>query len=109
VILIQECKTKNDPSMEAVLSGVKALASEMGNQKAENGLWIQFPSWGGANLNYDFRLVNRFDNFEDVGTAYDVYAPGTTAWAAVQQAAGDIFSCKVNEVGFVTPRRYMPE
>ena len=107
IIVMQDCRfTEKPTSMEEVRKAVNALVSEMDNRKYENGVWIMFPSWGYTNSDYDFKLLTRYDSFAELGVAWEMYAPGTEASEAIRKITSDVFSSYVQEVNFVTVRRY---
>lgn len=110
MLVVQACRTGDDASMDKIREGVQALSKEMERRKYENGMWIKFLAWGASKDDPDFKLITRYDSFDALGNAWDIYAPVTKAWAEAKRIGDEAsFSCKVEQVDFVTPRHMKAE
>lgn len=110
MLVLERCTLGTKPtSMADKRRAVDAMVAEMDERSYENGVWIMFPTWGDVGPDVDFQLLTRYDSAVELGEAWDIYAPGTDAHTAIQEATEDVFSCVVTRVSFPTVLRYMPE
>lgn len=76
VLAFTDCNiTTDDPDVD--MFGKFAEWTEYAEGRGyKNGSWVLFPVWGAGGAEFDFKMVNGYDNFTDQGTDWDLYASG---------------------------------
>lgn len=75
VLGFSDCTMKEGASFANMMSGVKAFSSYMSEQGSVASQWIFFPVYG-ADADYDFKMVEAYPNYSQLGADYERYGNG---------------------------------
>jgi len=94
VLFFSDCNVHDGAGWDAVMAGLAAWSDYMTKQAYDNGVWILFPAFGGADMDYDFKYVTSHDDFASAGKAYDKFGNGG-GWEKRQELLGELLDCDV--------------
>ncbi|MDX1515431.1 MAG: hypothetical protein R3288_01255 [Woeseiaceae bacterium] len=108
VLLFSDCNVHDGVDFGNVMEATGAWAAYQAEAGYENGTWMMFAAFGGGDAEYDFKLVDAFDNFAAVGRMYDLYGNGR-GFEKHGELVGELYECDESRVYLATVRRRMPE
>ena len=90
---------------------ILAAIGEWNDYKTEsgynNGAWVMFPVYGGGGAEYDFKMLQGYDNFSDLGEDWERYSKGDYVKAG--ELNPGLYECDDARVYLGTVRREMAE
>lgn len=106
VLTFADCKitTDGDDDILAAIGQWTAYTTERGYK---NGAWVMFPVYGGGGAEFDFKMVQGYDNFSDLGGDWSLYAEGDYVKAG--ELNPELYDCDDARVYLGTVRREMAE
>lgn len=104
VLTFANCSAMNGKTMEDVFAAMDAWTAYSIENGYRNGAWALFPAYGVDDVDFDFKLVNGYDNHTDMGKDYDHYANGG-GYQKHAELLGDVLSCDVTRVYDAVVRR----
>ncbi len=108
VISFADCSAAEGKTMDDVFTAMDAWTAYTTEQGYTNGAWVMFPAFGVNDADFDFKLVNAYDNHADMGKGYDMYANGGGYQKHVELMDG-VMVCDVARVYDGTVRRRIAE
>ena len=97
VLTFANCSAASDKTMEDVFAAMDAWTEYSIENGYRNGAWVMFPAYGVDDVDFDFKLVNGYDNHTDMGRDYDQYANGG-GYQKHAELLGDVLSCDITRV-----------
>lgn len=107
VLTFSNCSAVEGKSMEDVFTAMDAWTAYSIDNGYRNGAWIMFPAYGVDDADFDFKLVNGYDNHTDMGKDYDHYANGG-GYQKHAELLGGVLSCDIARVYDGVIRRRIP-
>ncbi len=74
VLTFANCSAVDGKTMDDVYTAMDAWTAYMIENGYRNGAWVMFPAYGIDDVDFDFKLVNGYDNHNEMGKDYDQYA-----------------------------------
>lgn len=106
VLTFANCSAVEGKTMEDVFTAMDAWTAYTIENGYRNAEWVMFPAYGVDDVDYDFKLVNGYDNHEEMGKDYDHYANGG-GYQKHGELLGGVMSCDVGRVYDGIVRRRM--
>ncbi|MBT8103793.1 MAG: hypothetical protein KJO95_12540 [Gammaproteobacteria bacterium] len=107
VLTFSNCSAVEGNSMEEVFAAMDAWTAYSTENGYRNGTWVMFPAYGVDDADFDFKLVNGYDNHTDMGKDYDHYANGG-GYQKHAELLGGVLSCDITRVYDGVIRRRIP-
>lgn len=104
VLTFANCSAVDGKTMEDVFTAMDAWTEYSIENGYRNGAWILFPAYGVDDVDFDFKLVNAYDNHTDMGKDYDHYANGG-GYQKHAELLGGVLACDVSRVYDAVIRR----
>jgi hypothetical protein len=92
VIAMQDCEMNEGTRYSDVRSAELAWAEHLGEQKVNTAVWHWFPTFGGGDQDYDYKLVYAYENLKEMGTDWEMRANGGGR-AKEREIFGDLDDC----------------
>lgn len=108
VITFSDCNISEGKTFAEVWDKTKAWANYLQEMGYENGTWILFPVFGGGGAEFDFKLVDGFDNYTALGEYYDLYGNGG-GYQKHGELVGELYECDDSRVYNATVQRRLAE
>ena len=97
VLSFANCSAVEGKSMDDVFTAMDAWTAYTIENGYRNGEWVMFPAYGVDDVDFDFKLVNGYDNHADMGKDYDQYANGG-GYQKHAELLGAVMRCDVSRV-----------
>ena len=108
VLSFANCSAVDGKSMDDVFTAMDAWTEYTTANGYRNGEWVMFPAYGVDDVDFDFKLVNGYDNHTDMGKDYDLYANGG-GYQKHAELLGGVMRCDVSRVYDGVVRRRITE
>jgi len=107
VITFSDCNIHDGKTFPEVMEGTNAWTAHQVEAGYENGSWMLFPVFGGGGAEFDFKMVESFDNYAALGKFYDLYGNGG-GYKKHGELIGELYECDDARVYNATIRRRIP-
>ena len=107
LLTFTDCTITSDDPAADVVGALQAWADYATERGYQNGMWLMWPVYGGGGAEFDFKIVNGYSNFADLGSNWDLFASGDYVKAG--EIAGGLYECDDARVYAATLRREMAE
>lgn len=97
VLTFANCSAADGKTMDDVFTAMDSWTAYTIENGYRNGQWVMFPAYGVDDVDFDFKLVNGYDNHEDMGKDYDHYANGG-GYQKHAELLGGVMHCDVSRV-----------
>ena len=97
VVTFSDCDVDDPSNWDALMEGTAAWTAHQDERGYGNGSWMLFPAYGGGNESYDYKYVEGWDDFSELGKAYDLYGTGGD-WAKHGELVGQYAHCDAARV-----------
>ncbi len=104
VLTFSDCNVTEGESFDDVMAGLDAWSAYQTERGYSNGMWMMFPAFGGGGAEFDFKIVEGYDNHTEVGKMYDMYGTGGD-FAKHGELLGSLVECDESRVYNGTVRR----
>jgi hypothetical protein len=108
VLSFSDCDVEEGREWDEVFAGMEAWATHQAEKGYGNGTWVLFPAYGGADQDFDFKMLNAYDNHAGMGRDFDLYTTGG-GYMKRGEIMGDMIDCDVARVYDGTVRRQIRE
>jgi len=108
VLSFSDCEVEDGRNFDEVFSGMRAFAAFQAENGYSNGTWVLFPAYGSGDEEFDFKVVNAYDNHAGMGRDFDLYGTGG-GYVKRREIMGDMLDCDVGRVYDGTVRRVMSD
>jgi hypothetical protein len=108
VLSFSDCEVGEEHTMDEVFTGMRAWAAFQAENGYGNGTWVLFPAYGSGDEDFDFKVVNGYDNHAGMGRDFDLYGTGG-GYMKRREIMGDMLDCDVGRVYDGTVRRIISE
>ncbi len=92
VISMMDCKLNEGHEYAEVQAAELKWVSHLTAAGASNGYWHWFPAFGGGDADYDYKIVNAYANFTELGASIEHVANGGGREVS-REIFGDIDEC----------------
>jgi hypothetical protein len=96
VLGFSDCSMKEGASFSDMMSGVAAFSNYMSEQGSVASQWIFFPVYG-AEVDYDFKMVEAYPNYTELGADYERYGNGG-GYIKSAEMLNDLFECGTSRI-----------
>ncbi|MDH3746679.1 MAG: hypothetical protein OER97_00620 [Gammaproteobacteria bacterium] len=107
VITFSDCNVHDGKAFPEVLEASNAWAEYQVEAGYEGGSWMLFPVFGGGGAEFDFKMVESFENYTVLGQFYDLYGNGG-GYQKHGELIGELYECDDARVYNATIRRRIP-
>jgi len=76
VLTFTDCNIAESDEEIDLFGAFKAWSAYATERGYKNSAWVLFPAYGGGDAEFDFKIVNAYDNHAEVGHDWDLYAAG---------------------------------
>lgn len=97
VLTFANCSAVEGKTMDDVFTAMDAWTAYTIENGYRNGEWVMFPAYGVDDVDFDFKLVNGYDNHTDMGKDYDQYA-NAGGYQKHAELLGGVMRCDVSRV-----------
>jgi hypothetical protein len=97
VITFSNCNVADDVSWDSVIGGMKSWAAFQAEAGYKNATWMLFPAYGGGGEVADFKLVQSYESYSDLGTDFDLIGNGE-GFLKRREILGDMLDCDASRV-----------
>jgi hypothetical protein len=104
VITIMDCKLNEGHRYEDIQAAEVKWAEHMTRTGSRAGTYHWFPQYGGGNADFDYKVVQAYASYADLGADWERFANGGGR-AASMETFGDIDDCDDARVYIATNRR----
>ena len=108
VLSFSDCEVEDGREFSEVFAGMDAWAAYQTENGYSNGTWVLFPAYGSGDEEFDFKIVNAYDNHAGMGRDFDLYGTGG-GFRKRREIMGDMLDCDVSRVYDGTVRRVIAE
>ena len=91
VVMFSSCTVDDDSNMEAAMKAHMKAGADIRGRGAKSYSWLFYPALGFGETDFDYYQVAAFDNYGDLGVAFDAMMGG--GWAARQKLYDGVVSC----------------
>lgn len=93
VITFSDCSVPEDPeAWDKLFTNMDAWAAYLGENGYHQGNWMLFPVYGGGGAEFDFKLVEGFDNHTQLGQDYQRFIERAD-WEKQGELLGGLMDC----------------
>jgi len=92
--------------MASVFAGIGEFVAYQNEMGYPQGTRALFPAYGGGDADYDFKMVDGFDNYTELGKVYELFTNGGGSQRHAETTA-HLLSCDTARVYNATTRRRM--
>lgn len=104
IITIMDCKLNEGHRYEDIQAAEVQWAEHMTRSGSTAGTYHWFPQFGGGNAEFDYKVVNAYASYAELGADWERFANGGGR-AASEETFGDIDECDDARVYVATSRR----
>ena len=104
IITIMDCKLNEGHRYEDIQAAEVQWAEHMTRSGSAAGTYHWFPQFGGGNAEFDYKVVNAYASYAELGADWERFANGGGR-AASEETFGDIDECDDARVYVATSRR----
>lgn len=105
VLTFSDCTgPETDEEWGQLFGGFAQWSAYMTEHGYHQGNWIMFPVYGGGGAEFDFKLIQGFDNHTELGEDYQRYIDRTD-WDKEGELLGELLECDDARVYQATVRR----
>ena len=97
VVAFSDCEIEDDYKIGDVIDGLRAWGAHQTESGYSNGTWVLFPAYGSGDEDFDFKMVNAYDNHAGMGRDFDLYGTGG-GYMKRREIMGDMLDCGVSRV-----------
>ncbi len=97
VMSFSNCSIEDGKTWDDVFTAADQWAAYQTEQGYSNGTWFMFPGWGEPQDDYDFKVVNTYENHTEMGKAWDLYASGG-GWQTYGELMRGVVDCDSSRV-----------
>ena len=108
VLSFSDCEVEDGREWDEVFAALDAWAAYQTENGYSSGTWVLFPAYGSGDEEFDFKIVNSYDNHAGMGRDFDLYGTGG-GYMKRGEIMGDMLDCDVSRVYDGTVRRNIKE
>jgi hypothetical protein len=106
VIMVSDCKQHEGASDMAVGNAMERWVGVLDEAGAKNAIYHWWPVFGGGDADFDFKRVEVYENYTDLGAMYEMMGNGNL-YQRYQALLGPVVSCDESRVYNATSRRFI--
>ena len=92
VLTFSDCTVTEDKTWDDLNLALKAWAEYRSGHGSKSGMWIMWPVYGGGDQeDYDFKWLEGYDNYVELGEDYDQY--GEAGWEKAMELFEGLIDC----------------
>ena len=76
VVTFSDCNIMEGVEFDDLMAALNEWSAYQEEKGYGNGAWILFPVYGGGGAEFDFKLVDGYDSYAELGADYDRYGNG---------------------------------
>ena len=103
VLTFTDCNIAESDEEVDLFAAFNAWATYATERGYQNSSWVLFPVFGGGGAEFDFKIVNSYDNYAELGHDWDLYAEGD--YLKNTELTGAAYECDDDRVYNATIRR----
>ena len=103
ILTFSDCNITTDDPAADVVAAAQAWADYAAERGYKNSSYLMWPVYGGGGAEYDFKIVNGYNNFADMGSNWDMFASGDYLKAG--EIVGGLYECDDARVYAATEQR----
>ena len=107
VLTFTDCKITTEDDSVDILGAISQWTAYATEQGYKNSAFVMFPVYGGGGAEVDFKMVQGYDNFSDLGEDWERYGKGDYIKAG--EFNPGLYDCDDARVYLGTVRREIPE
>lgn len=107
VLTFTDCNIAEIDGIVDLFAALNAWAEYSTERGYQNGTWLLFPAYGGGGAEFDFKIVNSYENHAAMGTNWDLFASGD--YVKHGELTGAAYECDDARVYNAKIRRRMAE
>jgi len=108
VISFSDCNVEDGREFGEVMDGMRAFGAYQAENGYSNGTWVLFPAYGSGDEDFDFKVVNAYDNHAGMGREFVLYGTGG-GFMKRREIMGDMLDCDVSRVYDASVHRVISE
>jgi len=108
VLSFSDCNVEEGREFSEVIAAMGAWGDYQAENGYSNGTWVLFPAYGGGDEDFDFKIVNSYDNHASMGRDFDLFGTGG-GYKKRGEIMGDMLDCDSSRVYDGTVRREIKE
>jgi hypothetical protein len=108
VLSFSDCNVEEGREFSEVFAGMDAWAAYQAENGYNAGTWVLFPAYGSGDEDFDFKVVNAYDNHAGMGRDFDLYGTGG-GYVKRREIMGSMLDCDVSRVYDATVHRVISE
>lgn len=97
VLSFTNCSAEDGKTFDDIMAGLNAWAAHTTESGFQNSMWIMFPIYGESNTDYDFKVVEGYDDHSAFGNDYELMGNGGH-WVKSGEIFDDLLECDVARV-----------
>jgi hypothetical protein len=95
VLSFSDCKNMEGATSDQIFTGMTGWAAYLKEQGSTTSIFHWYPAYGGGAEEFDFKRIQVFKNFSDLGAAYDRYGNGG-GYIKYGELLGELIDCDSN-------------
>lgn len=92
VAAFSDCEVTEGVPFDELMAALESWSAYQEESGYSNGAWMMFPVYGGGGVEFDFKLVDGYDNHTALGADYDRYGRGGD-YVKYGELLGDKLEC----------------
>jgi len=105
ILTFSDCTMKKDASYSAVGEAMGKWSQHLSDGGSTAGVWHWFPAYGGGGEEFDFKWLESFANFEELGADFDRYGTGG-GYKVAGELFGGLLDCDSSRAYLAKNRRH---
>ncbi len=106
VLTFSDCNITEGTSYEDLRAGLVAWAEYQAENGHDHPAWVLWPVYGGGDAEFDFKLMEGYENHAELGMGYEMYGTGG-AWVKHMETVAGMYECDESRVYNGRTRRVM--
>jgi hypothetical protein len=103
VLNFGDCKAAEGKSWDDVGPALQAWSEYRSAHGSQAGMWVLWPAYGGGEVDFDFKFVTSYRNYESLGEDYDQY--GKEGYKKADELFTGLLDCDVMRSYVAVERR----
>lgn len=106
VLTFSDCSYDDGATFDALGEAMGKWSKHLSDAGSNAGVWHWYPVYGGGGEEFDFKWVEAFENFADLGADYESYGNGR-GFETYREVLSDLVSCDSTRAYLAQSRRFV--
>lgn len=106
VLTFSDCSYEDDATFDALGEAMGKWSQHMSDGGSNAGVWHWYPVYGGGGEEFDFKWIEAFENFADLGADYESFG-NARGFETYREVLSDLVSCDSSRAYLAQSRRFV--